>query len=439
MALVPISVPPGVALSMSNYSSGKTGAQVQAGDASRVAQGRWTAGSNVEFVAGYPQKIAGWIAATSSLTVGIPRCVKIWRCFAGQARVGIGTETHLYSLSGSVLTDITPLRSIANGTLANAITTTNGSQTVAITDAAQTLVNGDWVYLSAGAAVGGLLINGWYSVSGRSGAGYNITATSAATSSAGPGGGTILYQYPRTTIVDPFTTILDSDIVNVTHVASGAAAGNYVTFANATTVGGLTIDGEYVIVTIVDADNYTIQASSPALASAGPGGGAVSVIYDIQVQQSALSTGITYGSGAYGVGPYGVGIATTPVLANGWTLAPYGSQLLACPIGGTIYVYDTADRVRQGLPSAERAYVHQRHVRDARAVRGRARDHRQPDANGVGRSTGLHGLDHAADQHRERWAHPNRRVILHWRGGCPRWRVADFHRSLRFSDELHWG
>lgn len=325
MALIPIMPVPGVCLSDAVYEAGK--------------KNRWVVATNVEFVAGSPQKIAGWSQATTSMTIGIPRAICVWRDNNGAARIGIGTEVHLYYILAGALVDITPLRTIESGTLTDAISTTDGSQLVDIADTAQTLVNGDWVFLSAAAAVGGIQLNGWYPVSARSGTGYQITSPVAATSTAGPAGGSIVFQYPRTTLTNPFTTTIGSTTVTVTHIASGATLGAYVIFSGATAVGGLTINGEYVIASIVDVDHYTITAASVATSSAS-GGGTVSVIYDIVVQQASSGTPIGYGMGAYGIGAYGAGISATVLLSNGWTLAAYGNQLLAAPIGGTIYVYN---------------------------------------------------------------------------------------------------
>lgn len=342
MALLPIAPPPGVCLSATSYASGKDAAYVGSGSgAFRQGSGRWTDATNIEFIAGFPQKIAGWAQASATGTTGIPRAMKVWRDNLGNSNVAVGTETHLYYLLNSTLTDITPVQSQLSGTLTNAISTQNASNIVSIADNTQELENHDWVFLSAGAAVGGILLNGWYSVSNRSGTGYDITYPVMATATAAAGGGTIQFKYPRETLTNPFTTTLSSTSVQVHQVGSLASAGGYVTFSGASAVGGLTLNGDFQIQTIVDADHYTITASSPATSGAS-GGGSVSVTYDIIVQQSTTSTGVGYGMGAYGVGAYGFGISGSTVLNNGWTLDAYGSQLLAAPIGGTIYVFDPA-------------------------------------------------------------------------------------------------
>lgn len=339
MANQPLAPSPGVCHSASRYATAKEGAYVSGGGgAFRQSGNRYTIALNVEFIAGYPQKVKGWTKASTTQMTDVPRAVHQWRSSNGDALSGIGTDSHLYVFDNGTITDITPMRDIVSGTLTNPITTTNGSRTVAIADNTQALQNGDWVFLSAASAVGGLTLDNWYQVSGRSGSGYNITSPSAATSSAGPGGGTVNYSYPRTTLTNPFATTNGSATVTVTHTAHGAFAGDYVTFSGASAVGGLTLNGEFKIQTAAT-NSYTITASTTANATT-TGGGSVSVFYDISlVNQSGGTTGL-YGAGLYGAGQYGVGQSFQSYGLKGWTLDNYGYYLLSNPIGGTIYVYD---------------------------------------------------------------------------------------------------
>ena len=340
MPMTPIPAAPGICLSASDYAVGKDLAYVGEGNTYRQGSGRWVGGENVEFIAGFPQKIAGWVQAAPTQTVGIPRAVCPWRDNIGTVRVAIGTEAHLYYMLGSALTDITPLRMISAGTLTNNLTTVANSEIVAVADTSQVLKNGDWVFLSAASTIGGLTIDGWYPVSGRSGTGYNITTSVPAASSVSSGGGSTAFSYPRVTLTNPFTTVSGSATVTVAHANNGVSVGNYVDFSSASAVGGLTLNGEYVVASVVDSGHYTIAAATAASSSVSGGGGSVSVTYDIQVQQNINATGIGWGQGAWGVGAWGVGLISTPVLTNGWTLAAYGNQMLAAPIGGTIYVYN---------------------------------------------------------------------------------------------------
>lgn len=335
MPLVPIYLVPGVCKSTTDYSAGK----VAGGINGRMAAGRVTDGDHIRWVAGFPEKIGGWVGVDVDVMVGVPRASRQWRSQDGDALLAVGTSNHLYVFDGSTIEDITPLRTQTTGTLSGAVSTTNNSTTVAITDGAQVLQNGDHVYLSAASAVGGITLNGWYTVSSRSGSGYNITYPVAASSTAGPGGGTLTYGYPRTTLTNPFSTTSGSRTVSVTDSAHGAADGDWVVYSGASAVGGLTLSGEYQL-TYVDANTYTVQAASAAASTAGPGGGSVSTVYLIEVPQPTATTGTDYGEGPYGIGAYQAARFTPPTTVAGWTLAAYGALMLANPIGGTIYVYD---------------------------------------------------------------------------------------------------
>jgi len=341
MPLVPIAPPPGLCLSASSYGAGKDASYTSSGAGSfRQGSGRWTTANNVEFIAGFPQKVAGWAQASASATTGTPRAMKIWRDKAGDINVGIGTDNHLYYLLNSTLTDITPVQTQVTSTLTNALTTVNGSPVIAVADNAQVLQNGDRVFLSASAAIGGITLNGWYPVSGRSGTGYNITYPIAANAGTSSGGGTISYQYPRVTLSNPFATTSGSKVVTVTHASSVASQGGFVVYSGASAVGGLTLNGEYQIQSIVDSSHYTIQASANASSTVASGGGSVSVIYPIVVQQATSNQGVGYGGGAYGIGAYSLGLNASSVLHDGWTLDAYGYQLIGAPVNGTIYVWD---------------------------------------------------------------------------------------------------
>jgi hypothetical protein len=336
MALVPLFAEPGICKVNSAYASGKTAGGVK----DRPAAGRYIDADHVRFVAGFPEKIGGWVSATATQMTGTPRAMTDFRDNNGNPQAGIGTDSHLYAFNAGTLTDITPVRTISIGTLASPITTTLNSTTVAVADAAQNLANGDFVFLNAPNAVGGLVINGWYPVSARSGTGYNITVPVAATAGAGPAGGTTVFNYPRVTLSNPFTTTNLSATVAVADANHGATTGDYVTFSGASAVAGLTLNGEFQL-TVTGTNTYTITAPGPANAGT-TGGGSVSVTYDITMEPLGALTPVVYGSGPYGVGPYGYSYTAVSTQFSGWTLAAYGATLLANPIGGTIYQFNPA-------------------------------------------------------------------------------------------------
>lgn len=347
MTFVPIAPAPGVCFSAADYAVGKDSAYIGSGGSSyRQGTGRWVNALNMEFIAGYPQKIGGWLQAIQTPMVGIPRVNENWRGADGIAREAIGTTNHLYVWVGGAINDVTPLQSVVIGSLTDPFTATTNSDTIVVADTAATLANDDWVFLSAASAVGGLIINGWYQVSSVvPGVGYDITSPIPAASGTGAGG-TTTFEYPRITLTDPFTTVMNVQLVNVEHANHGQVAGNYVVYAGASAFNGVTINGEYAIQTIVDANNYTILLTGPLPTASGTGGGTVTAIYLIQVQQLTSSAVPVWGQmdvvwGAVGTN-WGTDNTYVANLPDGWTLASYGAQMLACPVGGTIYIYDPA-------------------------------------------------------------------------------------------------
>lgn len=335
MTNVPLSYLPGVTKTVSSYASSKdTGSQD-----GHAGYGRFIDMDGVRFAGGYPEKLAGCALLTSTILSGIPRGLRDWRDFNQIVYLGIGTNAKLYYYADNQIHDITPLRAIVNGVLTNALTTTLSSNTVTVAHVAHGQQVGDYVTLTASTAVGGILIAGVYRViTVPTADSYTIQSVSTATSAA-TGGGTITYVYDRKNLTNPFSTVNGSSTVTVFDTNHGAAVGDYVTFSGASAVGGLTLNNEYVILSN-DANSYTIDAGTPATATA-IGGGTVSVIYDITsgLVDSAIAFG--YGTGGYGENGYGTMGSTGVVLnARTWTLSKYGQQLLANPYGGTIYVWD---------------------------------------------------------------------------------------------------
>lgn len=353
---VPLSYLPGVSKVNSSFADSQQGAIVSG----RQAMGRFTDMDKIIFTAGFPEKMAGWEKAQSDQLIGVPRGMKDLRDFNQNIYTVIGTNRKLYYYDANSMTpftDITPLREIMTGTLTNPIDTSSGSNQVTVHHTAHNQQVGDRVMLTASAAVGGLEIAGVYTINSVPDADtYTFLYGTTATSTVTGGGGTVTYEYYRTSLTNPFATVSGSSTVTVTHTSHGALQGDYVTFSGASAVGGLTINGEYEITTS-SPNSYTINAGSAA-SSTATGGGTVSVQYQINtgLEDTAYSYG--YGTGTYN-GSEGYGTQSTSGLlfeARTWSLDNYGQQMLCNPIGGTIYVFDPTDPTRAyplyGAPDA---------------------------------------------------------------------------------------
>jgi hypothetical protein len=107
---------------------------------------------------------------------------------------------------------------------------------------------------------------------------------------------------------NPFTTLNTFPTVTVNAPGHGANNGDYVTFSGATTVGGLSLNNEYVI-TYIDSNSYSITASTNATSSATGGGAAVVAAYQLNSGNSTVTYQTGWGAGLWG--GYAFGTATT--------------------------------------------------------------------------------------------------------------------------------
>jgi len=139
------------------------------------------------------------------------------------------------------------------------------------------------------------------------------------------------------TLTDPFSTVDTETTVTVADTAHGLIVGQRVFFANASAVGGLTLNGEFTVTAVPTADTYEIESPVPATSTAGPGGGVVD--YDYYLAPGLVDNlgGPGYGIGGYGIGGYGQGATLTEYFSRSWSLDHWVPNLLALPRGGKIF------------------------------------------------------------------------------------------------------
>lgn len=216
------------------------------------------------------------------------------------------------------------------GTAINTSGTQSGTQTAKAPGIVPSVF--DSIYLSTPVAIGGLVLFGSYTINSVvTPSSYTILAASAAGSTVSHGGA-----------VPVFSTTSGQPFVNVLLTAHGYSVGESFPVSVATTVGGITISGSYLVYAVVDANNFTIVASAAATSSTSgsENGGNANIVYYIGLSPSAPPSG--YGGGTYGSGAYGIGATPTPssgspITATNWSLDNWGEVLLAAPAGGPIY------------------------------------------------------------------------------------------------------
>jgi hypothetical protein len=140
-----------------------------------------------------------------------------------------------------------------------------------------------------------------------------------------------------------------SSIITVTDTGNGSIAGDFVTFSGAVSLGGVitadVLNQEYQIVSIIDADSYTIDVGVAANASdSGDGGAAVIGAYQINIGPAFQVPAEGWGAGAWGFGPWGIGAPSTDALRL-WSQANFGEDLIFGPRGGGLYYWDATGGV----------------------------------------------------------------------------------------------
>jgi hypothetical protein len=317
-------------------------------------EGGWFDGDKIRFRSGFPEKIGGWTQVSANTFNGVARSIWVWSsgdAGIGNSYIGVGTNTQYYIFFGGVYNDITPI--VDTNILTNPFTTVSGSTTITVTDAGYNPSVGDYINFSGASVVGGLLIDGEYSVTAvLSGTTYTITALAAASSSA-TGGGTVTaeYEYPvglnvysigtgwgagpwsgvPTPITfnlgtNPFSTTSGSAIITVTQAAHGMSNGTYVAFSGATAVAGIpavVLNTTYII-SGVATNTYNITLATGLTANATTTGGGSAVV-------------VIQGSGSQGWGDgFASGIGQQLRL---WSDDNFGADLVIAPRGGPIFYW----------------------------------------------------------------------------------------------------
>jgi hypothetical protein len=316
-----------------------------------TTEGGWYVSDKVRFRQGTPEKIGGWVRISANTFLGVCRALWNWATLGGQNLMGVGTNLKYYIEQGGAYNDITPIRTRNYTTsLSNPFDTTNTSTLVTVNDTAHGAQAGDLVYFSGATAVGGVPaaeLNTRHVITSITSANaYVITVTTAATSTVTGGGGTVAVEYYINTFelgADPFATTNGSPVVVVTANSHGAINGDFVTFSGATAVAGLTINGEYQL-TYINANSYSITASSNANATTTGGGSAVLASYQINTGPAVQVPVAGWGAGAWGLGAWGVGTTSLDSLRL-WSANNFGEDLVYGPRGGNVYYWDASTSV----------------------------------------------------------------------------------------------
>jgi len=123
------------------------------------------------------------------------------------------------------------------------------------------------------------------------------------------------------TLTNPFATQNLSTTVTVTDTNYNPSIGDSVTFSGASAVGGLTLNGTYVVKSAPTTTTYTITAASAATSTVASGGGTVTAAYEYPIGNTVYTIGTGWGAGPWGgvFSPVLITLGTNPLHTNSGT------------------------------------------------------------------------------------------------------------------------
>jgi len=148
-------------------------------------------------------------------------------------------------------------------------------------------------------------------------------------------------------IVNAFTTTNTSANITISHSSHGAGVGDFVTLSSSSSsVGGIpaaTLDAEYEILSITNADAYIISSNATATSTAGPTGNCTA-IYQLNIGPDEQTFGYGWGAGTWSTSTWGTPRSTSNVTLDMrmWSINNWGEDLIITQKDGATYEWDTS-------------------------------------------------------------------------------------------------
>ena len=158
------------------------------------------------------------------------------------------------------------------------------------------------------------------------------------------------------------TTVETESLVTITDSSHGAQEGDFITISGQeTAVDGITLNGEYQIIEVTDANTYVIDSGVVATGSSADAGGDIDIAYQLSVGSADNGDLTGYGGGSWNTPGQDDQGYNRPRAGEGgldmrhWSLDNWGENLMASPSGGGIYEWvkaNGASTVAQIVPNA---------------------------------------------------------------------------------------
>ena len=159
-----------------------------------------------------------------------------------------------------------------------------------------------------------------------------------------------------------FSTTSGSSIVTVAITGSVAAAGNYVSFTGANSIGTVTaalLNTNHEIQTAINADAFTIDVGTAANTTGAGGGTTINVAFEIDVGFASTTAGYGWGSGAWNDN-FGWGL-NSPDPVNlpqqDWWFDQFDNDLVMNIRNGAIYYWERGTAATPDAALATRAFL----------------------------------------------------------------------------------
>ncbi len=268
------------------------------------AEGGWIDGDHIRFRASRPEKIGGWVRETVEQSFGstgeFDNSFSLDFFLAGTALQGGGFTS---AFSGDFNVDRDPNRFTGVSRAMRAWTDLNSVKYLASAGTDKVEVMKDGII-------------------------YDITPVRQ-----------------QTTLVDALTSVNGSKSIQITMINHGGSEGDYINIPSSTepTIAGVVLNAGYQIITVLDGDNFTINAEGTADADVTNGGGTfiIQMLLANGLQDNGGITGWgggTWGSPGANDGGWSMPRAdTTGAKMRQWSLDNWGQDLLACLQDGNIY------------------------------------------------------------------------------------------------------
>lgn len=277
--------------------------------------------SLIRFKDSLAQKFGGWQRYYSGSISGVPRTLHAWQDLNQAKHLAVGATSQLAVITSGTLKDVTPQSIISD--FAPNVSSTNGTPTIAITDPnISNLSVFDTVFFNTPLSIGGVILDGLYPITSIISSVYDINAagnanatiTNPVATSTGTSAGSNILHFTSTptwiaaqmSVADidtsgvipqgayvvsvtgttvtisanvigagvtggdrivfnslpVFTSTVGTPLISVNFIAHGLNVGSTVNFAIPTVVDGITIVGAYSVVSVTNANVFTISGAS---------------------------------------------------------------------------------------------------------------------------------------------------------------------------------